>query len=96
MVITAGQRGDSAQFVAVLAAIRVPVRAAASPAPARLSAGRQGVTSKANRDYLRGRRIKATIPSKAGQDAHRRAKGSKGGRPPTFDREVYQPRHAVE
>ena len=53
-------------------------------------------TSKANRDYLRGRGIKATIPSKADQGAHRRAKGSKGGRPPTFDREAYQQRHAVE
>lgn len=38
-------------------------------------------TSKGNRGYLRRRGIKACIPSKADQDAHRRAKGSKGGRP---------------
>jgi transposase len=53
-------------------------------------------TSKANRDYLRRRKIKATIPSKADQDAHRRAKGAKGGRPPTFDAGTYRQRHAVE
>jgi transposase len=53
-------------------------------------------TSKANRAHLRGRGIRATIPSKADQDAHRKAKGSKGGRPPAFDPEIYKQRHAVE
>jgi len=97
MVVTAGQRGDSPQFVAVLEKISV----------ARLGAGRartrpqrvladKAYTSKANRAYLRRRGIKACIPSKADQDAHRRRKGSKGGRPPAFDPEVYKQRHAVE
>src|SRR3954471_541856 len=49
-----------------------------------------------NRAHLRGLGIKATIPSKADQDAHRKAKGSKGGRPPAFDAETYKQRHAVE
>jgi transposase len=81
----------------VLAAIRVPRPGGGRPRtrPDRVLADR-AYTSKANRDYLRGRGIKATIPSKADQDAHRHAKGSKGGRPPTFDREVYKQRHAVE
>ena len=35
-------------------------------------------------------------PSKADQDAHRKAKGSKGGRSPAFDPVVYRQRHAVE
>lgn len=52
--------------------------------------------SKANRGYLRRRGIKACIPSKADQDAHRRAKGSEGGRPPAFDPALYRLRHAVE
>jgi transposase len=33
---------------------------------------------------------------KADQDAHRRARGSRGGRPPAFHPEVYKQRHAVE
>uniref|UniRef100_UPI00035F68A7 IS5/IS1182 family transposase n=1 Tax=Salinispora arenicola TaxID=168697 RepID=UPI00035F68A7 len=53
-------------------------------------------TSRANRAHLRRRGIAATIPSKTDQDAHRRAKGSKGGRPPAFDSHLYQQRHAVE
>jgi transposase len=38
----------------------------------------------------------ATIPSKADQDANRRAKGAHGGQPPAFDPEIYRQRHAVE
>jgi transposase len=53
-------------------------------------------TRRANRGDLRRHGIKATIPSKRDQDAHRRAKGSAGGRRPAFDAEIYQQRHAVE
>lgn len=52
--------------------------------------------AKANREHLRRRGIKATIPTKTDQDAHRKAKGSKGGRSPAFDPETYKQRHAVE
>ncbi|WP_372669761.1 IS5 family transposase [Amycolatopsis kentuckyensis] len=97
IVLTAGQRGDSPQFVPVLAGIRVPRPGRGRPRtrPDRVLADK-AYTSKANRAHLRGRGIKATIPSKADQDAHRKAKGSKGGRPPAFDPEIYQQRHAVE
>ena len=40
--------------------------------------------------------IRATIPSKADQDANRRKKGPKGRRPPAFDPDIYKQRHAVE
>ena len=46
--------------------------------------------SKADREYLPRRGIKATISSKTDQDARRRANGSKGGRPPTFDPDTYR------
>jgi transposase len=96
-VLTAGQRGDSPQFVAVLAGIRVPRLGGGRPRtrPDRVLADK-AYTSKGNRAYLRRRGIKATIASKADQDAHRRKRGSKGGRPPAFDSEIYQQRHAVE
>jgi transposase len=97
MLLTGGQRGDSPQFIPVLDAIRVPRPGGGRPRtrPDRVLADK-AYTSKANRQHLRRRGIKATIPSKADQDAHRRAKGSAGGRPPAFDPEIYKQRHAVE
>jgi len=97
IVLTAGQRGDSPQFVPVLEGIRVPRLDAGRPRvrPDRVLADK-AYTSRANRRYLRRRGIKATIPSKADQDANRRKLGSKGGRPPAFDPELYKQRHAVE
>ncbi|MEU7399570.1 transposase [Streptomyces albogriseolus] len=53
-------------------------------------------TSRANRRYLRSRGIRARIPSEKDQDAHRKAKGSRSGRPPAFDPQLYRLRHAVE
>ena len=97
IVITAGQWGDSPQFVPVLAGIRVPRIGGGRPRtrPDRVLADK-AYTSRANRGYLRRHGIKATIPSKSDQDAHRRAKGSAGGRRPAFDPEIYKQRHAVE
>ena len=97
ILLTAGQRGDSPQFIAVLTGVRVPRHGGGRPRtrPDRVLADK-AYTSKANRAYLRRRGIKATIPSKADQDANRRKKGSKGGRPPTFDALTYKQRHAVE
>jgi transposase len=96
-VITAGQRGDGPQFRAVLEGIRVPRPAAGRPRtrPDRVLADK-AYSSKANRAYLRRRHIKATIPVKDDQAAHRRKRGSTGGRPPAFDAYVYKQRNQVE
>ena len=48
------------------------------------------------RAELRSRRIKHTIPQRSDQIAHRKAKGSNGGRPPAFDAELYGQRNTVE
>jgi hypothetical protein len=53
-------------------------------------------SSRANRLYLRRRGIKAVIPVKNDQAAHRANRGSKGGRPPVFDRDAYKERNTVE
>jgi len=97
MVITGGQRGDSPQFIPVLDAIKVPRPrgGGARTRPDRVLADK-AYTCAANRRYLRRRGIKATIPSKADQDAARRRKGSAGGRPHAFDPVIYGQRHAVE
>ncbi|MFT4128112.1 MAG: hypothetical protein QM662_18020 [Gordonia sp. (in: high G+C Gram-positive bacteria)] len=58
----------------------------------RRGVGGQGVCigSEPNRTDLRGKRITAVIPVKDDQAAHRKAKGSRGVRPPNFDTEVYK------
>lgn len=93
---TAGQAGDSPEFTTVLEAICVanPV-GAPRRRPDRVLADR-AYSSRANRDWLRSRHIKATIPTPADQQGHRRRRGSKGGRPPAFDPATYKDRHAVE
>jgi transposase len=96
-MVTAGQAGDSPQFAAVLAGIRVPRPGPGRPRtrPDRVLADK-AYSSKANRALLRCRGIRATIPVPNDQAAHRHARRSNGGRPPAFDREVYKQRHAVE
>jgi hypothetical protein len=59
-------------------------------------AGRQGVRLPGNRSYLRRRGIKATIPVPADRVRNRLKRGSRGGRPPKFDKDDYKQRHAVE
>ena len=53
-------------------------------------------SSQANRAWLRAHHIRATVPVKTDQAAHRRARGSRGGRPPAFDATTYKDRNAVE
>ncbi len=97
VVVTAGPRGDSPRFIGVLAKVRVARAGRGRPRtrPDRVLADK-AYTSKANRAHLRRRGIRACFPSKSDQDAHRKAKGSKGGRPPAFDPGLYRRRHAVE
>lgn len=97
VVITAGQRADSPQFATVLDRIRVPRPGRGRPRsrPDRVLADK-AYSSRANRAYLRRRKISATIPIKADQDANRIKKGSAGGRPPAFDPVAYRDRHAVD
>ncbi len=97
LLVTAGQRGDSPQFTAVLDAIRVPRIGLGRPCgrPLRVR-GDKAYFSRANRAYLRKRGILCMIPEPADQAANRKRRGKTGGRPPVFDREDYKARHAVE
>jgi transposase len=58
--------------------------------------GDKAYSSRAIRVYLRKRRIKATIPERGDQKKNRLRRGSSGGRPPRFDREIYKQRNVVE
>jgi transposase len=97
VLITAGQRGDSPQFRAVLDGIRVSRPGPGRPRrrPHRVLADK-AYGSRANRAYLRRRGIRCTIPEKADQIRHRKNRSRAGGRPPAFDPELHMLRHAVE
>ena len=53
-------------------------------------------STRSGRAALRRRGIRFTSPQRRGQIAHRRAKGSHGGRPPAFDPGLYADRNVVE
>ena len=86
-VVTAGQSHDSIAFDAVMANLRIerPGRGRPRSRPDRVLADK-AYSSMAIRTALRARGIKATIPSKAGEITGRAHRGSKGGRPPAFDK----------
>ncbi|MFF3585298.1 IS5 family transposase [Streptomyces mirabilis] len=96
-LVTAGQWHDSPQFQPVLERIRVPRIGVGRPRcrPDRVRADR-AYGSRANRDYLRKRGIRCTIPEKSDQIRNRKKLGTRGGRPPKFDEADYRERHAVE
>ena len=58
--------------------------------------GDRAYSNRAIRFHLRRRRITATIPEPADQQANRRHRGAQGGRPPEFDAERYKQRNTVE
>ena len=97
VIVTAGQRGDSPQFIPVLEKISVPRPGGGRPRtrPNRVLADK-AYGSAANRAWLRRRGIACTIPEKKDQIANRKKKGSSGERRPAFDQEKYKQRHAVE
>jgi transposase len=74
--------------------VRGPVgRPATRP---KAAAADKAYSSKANRAYLRSRRIKGVIPVKADQAGNRKKKGSRGGREYAFDSALYKDRNTVE
>ncbi|MFJ6727391.1 IS5 family transposase [Streptomyces sp. NPDC091281] len=96
-VVTGGNTNDCTQFTAVMEAIRVPRTGPGRPRvrPDHVL-GDKGYSSKTIRAWLRRRGIAHTIPERADQVRNRARRGSHGGRPPAFDREIYKHRNVVE
>ncbi|MFF8709156.1 IS5 family transposase [Streptomyces albidoflavus] len=96
-VVTGGNTNDCTRFTAVMEAIRVP---RIGPGRPRLRPdhvlGDKGYSSKAIRTWPRLRGIPHTIPERTDQVRNRARRGSRGGRPPAFDRELYKHRNVVE
>jgi transposase len=97
LILTAGQAGDNPQLLPLLEGIRV----------ARIGPGRprcrpdavladKAYSHPSTRPALRQRKIVFVSPERADQLARRAAKGTRGGRPPAFDTELYKRRNVVE
>ncbi len=97
LLITPGQWGGSPQLIPVLERIRVKRPGGGHPRtrPDPLG-GAKAYSSRRNRRYLRRRQIKHTISEPKDQRANRRRRGSRGGRPAGFDKEMYKRRNEVE
>ncbi len=89
--LTGGQAGDNPQLIPLID----DYRRAGTRAPFRLLADK-AYSHPSTRDQLRQRKIAHTIPQRSDQIAHRKAKGSRGGRPPAFDPDTYKERNTVE
>ncbi len=90
-LLTAGQAGDNPMLATLVAALAE----SGHDQDFRLLADK-AYSHPSTRTYLREIRIKHTIPERRDQIAHRKAQGSRGGRPPAFDAEAYKLRNTVE
>lgn len=97
VVVTPGNVNDSTVFGEVLNAVRVPRAGSGRPRrrPDAVIADK-AYSSRAIRQMLRGRGIRAVIPERADQKTNRVRRGRAGGRPPAFDRDLYKARNVVE
>jgi transposase len=97
VLITAGQAGDNPQLIPLIDAISIKPAGLGRPRkkPDMLIADK-AYTHLSTRRALRRRGIRHAIPERSDQIEQRAAKGSAGGRPPSFDREVYKQRNVVE
>ena len=97
VLVSAGQAHDAPVFEHLLAHLRVDRLGRGRPRtrPHR-ARGDKAYSSRAIRGELRRRGITAVIPQPSDQIAHRKRRGSAGGRPPRFDAEDYKGRNVVE
>ena len=93
--ITAGQAGDSPQFIPVLNKIRIPGPVGAAPGPTQSLAIRR---TRPARTVLTCANVgsKQSSPRRKIRHAHRKNRGSRGGRPVTWDKQLYKLRNSVE
>lgn len=80
-VLTSGQAADSPRFTAVLERIKVRGPVGRPRTRPDAVAADKAYSSRANRAYLRRRKIRTVIPEKTDQAANRKKRGSRGGCP---------------
>ena len=96
-VTSAGHRNDALGFEPVMPRLRIARTGPGRPRtrPDRLLADK-AYSSRGIRSYLRRRGIQAVIPEPSDQIRNRQRRGSRGGRPVTFDSDAYRLRNTVE
>jgi putative transposase len=95
MSLTPGQAHDNPALLPLVDDYFGATTTPDSPRDVRLL-GDKAYSHPSTRAALRRRGIRHTIPERDDQIAHRKAKGSAGGRPPTFDAVIYKQRNTVE
>lgn len=93
--LTAGQAGDNPQLLPLVDGYLTDEQTTDTARGIQLLADK-AYSHPSTRTALRRRGIKHTIPERDDQITRRKAKGSAGGRPPTFDAEIYKQRNTVE
>lgn len=97
LAVTPGQANDSPALPALLAELRVPRLGPGRPRTTpELLRGDKAYSARAHRRDLRARGIKAVIPEPSDQIGHRKNRGSRGGRPVSYDAAEYRNRNVVE
>jgi transposase len=96
--LTPGQAGDNPQLLPLIDDIGVPAAGLGGHPRRRPDCviADKAYSHPSTRMALRRRGIRVVIPEKSDQIAHRSNKGSRGGRPPRFDAELYRDRNVVE
>lgn len=96
-IITGGQRNDGAMLEQVLADICVPRHGRGRPRtrPDAVIADK-AYSAGTIRRQLRSRGITTVIPEKSDTIAARERRGSRGGRPPKLNTDLYKSRNVVE
>jgi len=97
ILVGPAQGGDSPMLAPLLASIRVPRLGPSRPRtrPQAVLADK-AYSSRGHRADLGRRGITAVIPEPADQAAHRRGRGSRGGRPIAYDGTAYRRRNVIE
>jgi putative transposase len=97
VVVSPGQAGDNPALQPMLNQLRVARRGPGRPRTRPfLVRADKAYSARATRAYLRRRGIKVVIPEPADQAGHRKRKGSRGGRPVSYDPVEYAGRNVIE
>lgn len=97
VIVAPGQGHDGKMLADLLDEIHVPRLGAGRPRTTPVKVlGDKAYSSRATRVLLRKRGIVAVIPEPRDQRANRARRGSRGGRPVTYDHDTYKGRNVVE